>query len=213
MYMSRVELDMNKRATQRAFNRPQYFHRAIENCFRGPRQRRLWRLDKFQAKDYLIIVSEDKTDLSSLVTEFGSNTDSAENQTVNYYPFLEKIMAGQVWNFRLSANPVRAVFDGQNPKGKRGKIRAHVTPEQQIKWLLGREGELGVKFDPDSLQVVDSAWYRFDKGNGKRVTFRKVSFEGFLAVVDPDALRQTLTEGFGRQKAYGCGLLTLAPPR
>ncbi|MEU7482087.1 type I-E CRISPR-associated protein Cas6/Cse3/CasE [Lentzea sp. NPDC042327] len=37
------------------------------------------------------------------------------------------------------------------------------------------------------------------------------SFEGRLEITDPDALRHSLTHGIGHGKAYGCGLLTLAP--
>jgi CRISPR system Cascade subunit CasE len=37
-----------------------------------------------------------------------------------------------------------------------------------------------------------------------------VTFDGRLEVTDPDALRRTLTQGI-RAKAYGCGLITLAP--
>lgn len=38
-----------------------------------------------------------------------------------------------------------------------------------------------------------------------------VTFDGRLEVTDPAALRRTLTQGIGKAKAYGCGLITLAP--
>jgi CRISPR system Cascade subunit CasE len=43
------------------------------------------------------------------------------------------------------------------------------------------------------------------------VTLTRATFEGQLVVADPHALRKTLTAGLGSAKAYGCGLLTLAP--
>jgi CRISPR system Cascade subunit CasE len=43
------------------------------------------------------------------------------------------------------------------------------------------------------------------------VTVTRVTYDGRLRVVDPDALRRTLTAGLGKAKAYGCGLMTLAP--
>ena len=45
---------------------------------------------------------------------------------------------------------------------------------------------------------------------GKTVTISKVTYEGLLEVRQADALRSVLTDGIGRAKAYGCGLLTLA---
>ena len=41
------------------------------------------------------------------------------------------------------------------------------------------------------------------------VTLRKAIFEGVLRVTDAELFTRTLTEGIGRAKAYGNGLLTL----
>nr|WP_246421854.1 type I-E CRISPR-associated protein Cas6/Cse3/CasE [Nocardiopsis mwathae] len=40
-----------------------------------------------------------------------------------------------------------------------------------------------------------------------------VSYDGRLIVTDPAAFTAALKEGIGRAKAYGCGLLSLAPDR
>ncbi|MFE7138949.1 type I-E CRISPR-associated protein Cas6/Cse3/CasE [Streptomyces sp. NPDC057644] len=45
------------------------------------------------------------------------------------------------------------------------------------------------------------------------VQITKVTFDGRLRVTDPEILRRTLTHGLGKAKAYGCGLMTLAPVR
>ena len=37
-----------------------------------------------------------------------------------------------------------------------------------------------------------------------------VTFEGILEISDEEVFKQTLVDGIGREKAYGCGLLTLA---
>ena len=49
------------------------------------------------------------------------------------------------------------------------------------------------------------------KGKRMRVPVVTATFDGRLTVTDPEALRQALTSGIGRAKAYGCGLMTLAP--
>ncbi|KPH98712.1 CRISPR-associated protein, Cse3 family [Actinobacteria bacterium OV450] len=38
-----------------------------------------------------------------------------------------------------------------------------------------------------------------------------VTFEGRLRITDPGLLTEHLLAGIGPSKAYGCGLLTLAP--
>ncbi|MFF9147499.1 type I-E CRISPR-associated protein Cas6/Cse3/CasE [Streptomyces sp. NPDC014861] len=49
-------------------------------------------------------------------------------------------------------------------------------------------------------------------GGTTKVTVATATFEGTLRVTDPVALARTLITGIGHSKAYGCGLLTLAPP-
>ncbi|WP_326696276.1 type I-E CRISPR-associated protein Cas6/Cse3/CasE [Streptomyces sp. NBC_01754] len=45
-----------------------------------------------------------------------------------------------------------------------------------------------------------------------KVSIQTATFEGNLRVTDPVALARSLITGIGPSKAYGCGLLTLAPP-
>jgi CRISPR system Cascade subunit CasE len=48
---------------------------------------------------------------------------------------------------------------------------------------------------------------------GNDVRFTQATFDGRLRITDLDAFRRTLTQGLGKAKAYGCGLMTLAPVR
>ncbi|WP_207954461.1 type I-E CRISPR-associated protein Cas6/Cse3/CasE [Saccharopolyspora elongata] len=54
--------------------------------------------------------------------------------------------------------------------------------------------------------------HSFSKNRGKPpVVLHTATFEGHLRVTDPQLLTQHLLAGIGPAKAYGCGLLTLAP--
>ena len=44
-----------------------------------------------------------------------------------------------------------------------------------------------------------------------RLTFEGVTFEGVLEVTDPERFAATVRSGIGPAKAYGYGLLSLAP--
>jgi CRISPR system Cascade subunit CasE len=73
--------------------------------------------------------------------------------------------------------------------------------------------------DRYELTVRDKRALAFDKSlstgpqGGRRppVSLVTVTFDGRLEVTDPQLLRRALTQGIGKAKAYGCGLLTLAP--
>lgn len=46
-----------------------------------------------------------------------------------------------------------------------------------------------------------------------RIKHARTQFEGTALITDPDQLRTRLTDGIGKGKAYGCGLLSIAPTR
>ena len=48
-------------------------------------------------------------------------------------------------------------------------------------------------------------------GHLGRVALRKVQFDGVLRITDVELFRKALVNGMGRGKAYGMGLMTLAP--
>lgn len=158
-------------------------------------------------------------------------------QTKPYAPFLDRLAAGEKWAFRLTANPVHFIRRKPDEPKKR---TAHLNPVHQMAWLLDRQegGGFRILEKPESkrllpggttykkhehsgdqyeLAVLDKRGLSFDKsrssGDTRRdpVTIVTATFEGRLEVTDPAALRRTLTQGIGKAKAYGCGLITLAP--
>ncbi|MFJ2649460.1 type I-E CRISPR-associated protein Cas6/Cse3/CasE [Streptomyces sp. NPDC087420] len=65
---------------------------------------------------------------------------------------------------------------------------------------------------PREVRITGRHRHSFQKnGKGPHVTFHSAIFEGRLCVTDPEAFTARLLEGIGPSKAYGCGLLTLAP--
>lgn len=45
----------------------------------------------------------------------------------------------------------------------------------------------------------------------RRVVLNTATFDGAVRITDSELARRTLLAGVGAGKAYGCGLLTLAP--
>ncbi|WP_254667604.1 type I-E CRISPR-associated protein Cas6/Cse3/CasE [Streptomyces sp. SolWspMP-sol7th] len=48
-------------------------------------------------------------------------------------------------------------------------------------------------------------------GQGNRVRHQRIRFDGTATIADAEQLRTALVHGIGPGKAYGCGLLSIAP--
>ena len=210
MYLSRVELDMTRRATMRALAAPQMLHGAVERSFSGERRRRLWRLDRLGEKRYLLLLSEDRPDLSVLSSQFGPLSGGEAAATKAYDPLLRRILQGSTWRFRLTANPTKSCAT-KGGDGGRGKVCAHCTVAYQQRWLLERAEKHGFSLGEEAFTVTDCRWLQFKKGQapGRPVSLLSVTYEGVLQVTDPERFCALLTHGIGRGKAYGLGLMTV----
>lgn len=207
VYLSRIMLDSTKPKTMLALASPNLFHGAIESAASDERARKLWRVDMLHGVRCLLILSENKTDWSSVAEQFGLPDKPVETKA--YDTLLARISNGSKWQFRLRANPTIAIKQG----GARGKVLAHTTTDYQMKWLTDRAESHGFLLKPEEYLVTENKWYSFRKGNAHRVHMLAVTFEGLLTVTDAALFRRMLTEGIGREKAYGMGLLTVTSPR
>lgn len=204
MYLSRIPLDLSKRKTMYALSSPSIFHGAIESSFEGGRKRNLWRLDELGDRKYLLLLSEEKPDLSRLEEQFSAEEE--HGVTKDYAVLLDRVKTDTIWRFRLCANPTHSVMQ----EGTRGKKLAYTVEKEQLAWLQRQAEKNGFCMEENYSRVVRDQWYRFHKGNEKReVRMLLVTYEGILKVTDREAFVQALTVGIGREKAYGAGLLTL----
>lgn len=222
MFFSRVWIDASRRGARRLLASPQRVHAVVAGATEdGSRTTRpLWRLDAGQAGLQLLVVSAAEPDFTSLLEQCDIPAEDGW-QTTSYEPFLSTLEAGQTWQFRLAANPVKNVRQVTDPAAlPRGKRVPVVGIEGVNAWLLSRSERMGVILDPNGFVVAEKRPETFhkrkntrkdDTGTTLRVSISRVVYDGILQVKDPEALRNTLTTGAGSAKAYGCGLLTLAP--
>ncbi|MDR1404634.1 MAG: type I-E CRISPR-associated protein Cas6/Cse3/CasE [Candidatus Methanoplasma sp.] len=218
MYLSRLELNVRRHETMRLMVSPQVMHSAIMASFpsfEGGTDRVLWRVDNLGPSTYVIVQSEKSPDFQHMVDQFGWPASGQRWDTLNYDQFLDNINNSQIWRFRLAANPVHSVGI-PSQKGRRGKVLAHVTADQQKKWLLDRASKFGFSImDATSdvrepaLEIKQRETKQFSRED-RRVTFSAVTFEGILKVEDADLMVDSMKRGIGRAKGYGCGLLTVA---
>ena len=165
-----------------------------------------------------------------------ANPDTPGWQTRPYSPLFDRLTTGSTWAFRLTANPVHHIRRKDDEPKKR---TAHLTATHQMGWLLDRQERSGFRIceKPSNSRLLPSGTthkksehhgdrYELNVRNQRALAFAKrrsglpsrrpvslvtVTFDGRLHVTDPDLLRRTLVQGLGKAKAYGCGLMTLAP--
>lgn len=134
------------------------------------------------------------------------------------------IGTGDRLTFRLRANPTKRISKA-NPEekdpywhGRRVNLR---DEEAWLKWLA-RKGEQGgfrlvavaARDDVAAVRAADQGKVRSGTPRAKKaLTFASVLFDGHLEVADPDRFRESLAQGIGSGKAFGFGLLSVAPAR
>lgn len=232
MYLSRVEIDTRNRQKISDLSHLGAYHNWVEQSFpdeirTGERLRHLWRIDQVESKKYLLLLSKDKPDLVKL-ERYGVAHTAA---TKDYDQFLNSLVEGKRYRFRLTANPTHRIT---NSKTNKSRVVPHITILQQVNWLLERMDKHGFKVlkdkSPHPYQIVKDGEvveqkeyiYKLDvssrdwpllrrKENSRGMRLSRVTFEGFLEITDLEKFKNTLIKGIGREKAYGMGLLTVMP--
>lgn len=208
MYLSRIELNPQRRDTIKALASPQIIHAAVKSGFPtldSGAERVLWRLDKIKHALYLLVLSPRKPDFTSTVEQFGWPASGQVWETKNYDVLLDIIESGQRWLFRLCANPTKSI---SGEKGQRGKVSG-LSPQEQLEWLVARMDKNGFTLTMDDFAITQRTQQKFRRAN-ETITLSTATFEGRLTVNDAALFKKALVYGVGRAKAYGCGLLTVA---
>jgi CRISPR system Cascade subunit CasE len=138
---------------------------------------------------------------------------AAPAQVKNYDPNFGK---GETLKFRLATNTTRRCSKNSkdskgNPVDPKWLGKRIPVPFDKLKdWLIagGKKGGFAV----DEV-TVQSGYIYVNKQDGKLDSKRLLSvrYEGILHVTDPDRFHKTLVQGIGPAKAFGFGLLSIAP--
>lgn len=94
-----------------------------------------------------------------------------------------------------------------------------IAPPQSLRSWIERQGERS-GFVVDQVQVVSYDKRRVPRGKQKStsrnirddVVFGIADLDGILGVTAPEAFLSALRSGFGRAKAFGCGLMLIKRP-
>ncbi len=143
---------------------------------------------------------------------------------VDATPFEPALAVGDRLRFSLRANAVVARSEASGRRGKRHDVvmdALHALPEGQragarletvasagCAWLHRQGAAHG--FAPDNGTAVDGyETVRIPRDGTRPARFGQLDFTGLLTVTDPAAFLSALAAGFGRARAFGCGLMLI----
>jgi CRISPR system Cascade subunit CasE len=99
----------------------------------------------------------------------------------------------------------------KNPKGDERTFISLRLLDWLAEWRVRPDESPGFSIDNDSTTVQAGYVYVNKARDGEGNRLRSVRYQGVLQVTDPDKFRNTLLRGIGAGKAFGFGLLSVAP--
>lgn len=189
-------------------------HRLVWSLFGDSAERRrdfLWREEK--PGEFIILAPREPRDAAGLFE-------------IECREFAPRLSPGDRLDFLLRANPTvqpTAPVGGKRPPRSdvvmhalrdlpRGSERAAARPERVIEagtsWLA-RQGERKGFAPEPGLRVDGYEAWRVPHGRTSAIRYATLDFAGTLRVEEPASLVAAIVAGFGRAKAFGCGLMLI----
>ena len=199
MYLSRLDLNLYQRKVRHDVGDRYDLHRRIMQAFPpnlADDERVLYRVEQPTPKHaYIIVQSQYQPDWTVLDPHTYLLDDP---QTRHIRP---QIREGQVYRFRLQANPT------VKREGKRHAIYQEPMLEA---WLERKAENHGFALQPQTWRMRKMGTVRGKtKGEHAAQKWYSVQFDGRLRVTNDGLFEDALARGIGSAKAFGFGLLSI----
>lgn len=222
LYLSKLRISRHPQVSalnalldpQETASRMDAHHRLLWSVFAGdPAQRRdfLWRED---AKGTFLVLSARPPQESPFFEP---------SQT---RPFVPELTSGDRLAFSLRANATRTektgvasanghekkrhvdlVMDRLPPRGQRAEARMDKAQQVAQEWMAKQGARNG--FCLDEVSTHDYSVVAFASSERGKPRFGVLEMTGVLTVTEPTLLLERIASGFGRAKAFGCGLMLI----
>jgi len=232
LYFSRLILNPRSREVRRDAAHPYEMHRTLLRAFpdgaaagtKGAAAANglLWRLDNDRRNSQLAVIVQSRARpdwalltnacpdycLDPAKTADGANPSAPKDIEDQ----MKSIRKGQVFAFRLRANPTKK----RKVEGKKKSARLGLIGEaDQIHWMGRKAADAGfallnlaVRREDAPTQLAKG--FKAHGAGSDKLSLLSVLYEGVLQVSDPAPFVNTLQSGIGPGKAFGFGLLSLA---
>lgn len=223
-YLSRLYLNPLRRRTQEFLRNPEKLHAAILNGIptQPVTERTLWRLEPNPThRAELLVLTQTRPSWEALIEQAGwPNAEHPQARTADLTPLLDTLHLGRAFRMRIRVNPVTAVKAPPPTRPEATPTRGRPIPvkgNQQPAWLLDHLPRWGFQpltnsiGEPELVQLERTIMQFPRKSSNTRVTLSAATFEARVTISDPGTATRSILNGVGRARAYGFGLITLAP--
>lgn len=109
------------------------------------------------------------------------------------------------YRFKVIVNPTRRDSASRKLVPVRGR-------DAVAQWFTERsEASWGFSLNSENLQVDKINVLQFKDKRQRQVTIGQAHIQGMLRITDKEQFSRSFTQGIGRARAFGCGLLQIVP--
>lgn len=226
MYLSQWRISADSSQILRVMGDCYVLHQKIMEIFpKGLSDRKadlslLYRVERRAPEEGHIIFIQSKIEPDRDFVSTGSFAKGGEVnefQTKKYSTFISSLSTDRLYGFLIHANPCvkkgtstrEARLSGEKNNGKRIAIKKY---NDLAFWLELKSFDHGFSLQELSIgeKVVKTGYKRKD-GEKHRITCEGCAFSGILQITDKALFLRAVENGIGPGKAFGYGLLSLAP--
>lgn len=212
MYLSRITLHTAQLVPSQLLHlveRGEYvMHQWLWELFPGGKERQfLYRREELQGAFRFFVLSQERPAESAIFD-------------VQCRPFAPELSVGQILRFTLRANPTICKAGKRHDLLMEAKRQVKTQPDSRDIWTyqqqaalewLSRQGEQnGFSLREASVDAYRQQQIRREKSR-QMIQFSCVDYAGVLVVNNPVLFLQRLVQGYGKSRAFGCGMMLIKP--
>lgn len=144
----------------------------------------------------------------------------SETFTIECRSFVPELRTGQQLCFNLRANPTICKAGKRHDLLMEAKRQVRGQAEGSDVWLHQQQAALdwlAAQGERSGFTLLDTSVDAYRQQQLRRensrqlIQFSSVDYTGMLTVTDPGLFLQRLSQGYGKSRAFGCGLMLIKP--
>ena len=168
----------------------------------------LFRVETAANSVRVLLQSSIQPDLSRLPPRYG-RAESAQ-----FDSFLQMLTTGMTVRYRITANPSKQLPRGHPGPGRPGQ-RVALRGAQAEAWWRKHADHAGLTLTNVVMlprqDLIGQQTGQIPKAGKREIRHAAAQYDGTATIQDVHTVRDAISNGIGRGKPYGCGLLSLAP--
>ncbi|ELO4848213.1 type I-E CRISPR-associated protein Cas6/Cse3/CasE [Escherichia coli] len=183
-------------------------HQWLWDLFPGGKERQfLYRREELQGAFRFFVLSQERP-------------AESETFTIECRSFVPELRTGQQLCFNLRANPTICKAGKRQDLLMEAKRQVRGLAEGSDVWLHQQQAALdwlAAQGERSGFTLLDTSVDAYRQQQLRRensrqlIQFSSVDYTGMLTVTDPGLFLQRLSQGYGKSRAFGCGLMLIKP--